>query len=478
MVPTVASSERSPAAPRAFFALAPGREVDAFARALAGDGWAVAESAEDADSIVADAGPEGLAWLERAPSLPHRPDVVLVASFGTVQDAVEAMRRGAFDYLTRPTSPDHVVLALRRARERRALREENEGLRESLSERFSLGELPSKDARLRRVAEVVAAVADTRASVLITGESGTGKTLLARQIHSLSSRARKPFVVVDCGAVPANLLESSLFGHARGAFTGAVRDKPGVFELAHGGTVFLDEITNASLDVQAKLLRVVQERTFERVGETRTREADLRWIAASNRDLPREVREGRFREDLYWRLNVVALEVPPLRERPGDVPMLAEMFLRRFALEHGRKVQRIDPAVVSLLCAAPWPGNVRQLEHAVERAVLMARGDVLTLDDLSPELRSGDPASAALPPEGAGSLKRALEEPERELVRRALESCGGRRARAAALLGINRTTLFNKMRKLGLLDFPCGPRAALDSRAGPPHSAETPGRTA
>jgi len=257
------------------------------------------------------------------------------------------------------------------------------------------------------------------------------------------------------------LLESTLFGHARGAFTGAVKDKPGIIESAEGGTVFLDELANAPLDVQAKLLRVVQERNFERVGETRTRRADVRWIAATNRDLRREVAEGRFREDLFWRLNVVSLALPPLRERPGDVPMLVEAFVLRFAREHGRPARAIDPSALSALCAAPWPGNVRELQHAIERAVLLADGETLRREDFGSELGLPEAASAVPQLEaGEGALKRALEEPERELVRRALEACDGRRARTAALLGINRATLFNKMRKHGLLDFPCGPQRA------------------
>jgi DNA-binding NtrC family response regulator len=456
---------------RLLLAHAPGREADDLERALSADGWTVERRGEEQAELALGDGASGAgAWsavvaeaegglrlLERLAGLPERPEVVLLASFGTIQDAVEAMRRGAFDYLSRPFSPEHVALALRRARESRSLRSENRRLRDSLDARFSLGELPSKDVRMRRIAEVVGSIADTRASVLITGESGTGKTLLARTIHARSSRAHAPFVVVDCGAVPAALLESTLFGHARGAFTGAVRDKPGVFETAAGGTVFLDEIANSPLDVQAKLLRVVQDRTFERVGETRTREVDLRWIAATNRELAREVAEGRFREDLFWRLNVVALELPPLRERPGDVPLLAEQFLRRYAAEHERAIAGIAPDALVALCAAPWPGNVRQLEHAIERAVLLCRGERLQLEDLGVELGDARAPSAALPApyEGAARpLTAALAEPERALVRRALEATGGRRGRAAELLGINRTTLFNKMRKHGLLDFP------------------------
>ena len=459
-------NRRQPGSARVQLCLPPGGERDDLREALEASGYQVdvLERLEDGelacDVLVADArGSDAL--LDGLRTRPGAPDVVLIASFGTIQDAVLSIRRGAFDYLSRPTSPEHVLHAVRRALAARELRSENERLRDTLVERAESGEPLSRDARMRRNMEIVERVADTTASVLITGESGTGKSMLARALHVRSSRASRPFVVLDCGAVPPSLLESTLFGHMRGAFTGAVKDKPGLVESAEGGTVFLDELTNAPLDVQAKLLRVVQERTFERVGETRSRRADVRWIAATNRDVRREVAEGRFREDLFWRLNVVSLELPPLRERPGDVPMLAEAFVLRFAREHARPARGIEPGALSALCAAPWPGNVRQLQHAVERAVLLADGELLRRADFASEL--GLPESPASVPElgpGEGALKRALEEPERELVRRALEACGGRRARAAALLGINRATLFNKMRKHGLLDFPCGPERA------------------
>jgi two-component system response regulator AtoC len=426
------------------------------------------------DALLADPRHGGLDLLELSQRHPSPPPVLLLDGLGTIRDAVDSIRRGAFDYLSRPISPDQLALALRRAAQARELRTENERLRKSLGERFSIGKIETRDPRLARIAQLVAAIADTRVHVLIQGESGTGKTLLARTIHQSSSRSGAPFVEVSCGALPATLLESELFGHARGAFTGAVRDRAGLFEAADGGTLFLDEISSAPGELQVKLLRVLQDRAFERVGETRTRHADVRVIAATNRDLAAEVQAGRFREDLFYRIHVVSLELPPLRERSGDVPLLAEAFLQRFAQLHGRPVPELSREALARLCAAPWPGNVRQLENVIERAVLLGSG-VIEPADLGLELASAPAAQAV---SGAGGdaeagvlpLKRALEEPEKRIIQRALALNDGNRQRTARMLGVNRTTLFNKMRKYRLLDAQRAGAARLDSPPGMPQA--------
>ena len=310
------------------------------------------------------------------------PPVILFDDFEDKESHRDAVRRGAFDALCRPVSEEQVLLAVRRALESHTLRAENARLREAVQSRSEFGALISSDARMERVFETVRAVADSRATLLIQGESGTGKTVLARAIHERSSRARGPFVAVDCGSLPGSLLETELFGHVKGAFTGAVRDRAGKFELADGGTIFLDEIANASSELQKKLLRVIEEGQFERVGDSKTRTSDARVIAATHVDLARAVTEGRFREDLYYRIHVVAIEIPPLRARIGDVPLLAERFRERFVARHGRAVRGFAADAVASLCAHAWPGNVRELENTVERAVLLARTDELTAADL------------------------------------------------------------------------------------------------
>ncbi len=465
-----------PRRPRVLFCLPDPGQAEDLARRGRQEGWETAAGGapellgEPWDAVVtAGEGPaEPLLRGFGAGSDP--PAVLLLSGFGTLEDALAAVRRGAFDCLPWPTTGEQVVLSVARALEQRRLSAETRRLRASGSGRYQLGRVRTRDARLRRVLELAESVADTRASVLIRGETGTGKSLLARMLHERSSRAAGPFVVVDCGALPAQLLESELFGHVRGAFTGAVRDKPGRFEEAHGGTLFLDEISSASSDLQMRLLRAIQERVVERVGSNATLEVDVRLVFATNRDLRAEVEAGRFREDLYWRVHVVALELPPLRERPGDIPLLAEDFRERWSSEHRREVDSFEPQALELLCAAPWPGNVRQLENTIERAVLLARGPKIAPQDLGGEFLAAPLAARGRPrhfgPSALGeascrpqTLKEALAQPEREILVEALEHNGWNRQRTAAMLGINRTTLFNKMRKHDLFGLePAPPR--------------------
>ena len=369
--------------------------------------------------------------------------------------------------LPAPMDATAVLSAFGRALERAELEAENAGLRAQLDKRLSLGPLVSRDAAMGELLETARTVADTRATVLLLGESGTGKSLLARALHAHSLRAAEPFVVVNCGALPGPLLESELFGHAKGAFTGAVQDKLGRFELASSGTLFLDEINSAPPELQVKLLRVLQERSFERVGESTTRQTNARVIAASNQDLLAEVQAGRFREDLYWRLNVVSLELPPLRQRPADLAILVERFLVDFAQEYERPLALLSPEALGAVAAYAWPGNVRQLMNALERAVLLATGPEINLECLPPEVRA---AALKWPQPGLDdslesglqvlsgladlpTLKEALAAPERAILVRALELARGSRKDAADSLGINRTTLFNKMKKYALMDL-------------------------
>lgn len=383
----------------------------------------------------------------------HHPDaaVIMITGYGTVDTAVEAIRLGAFDFLTKPLIDEELLMAIGRAMNQRQVIEENQTLKAQLDMRFGMENIVGRDHRMLKIFDVIDAVADTRATVLITGESGTGKSLIARAIHRRSSRRDKPFVEVACGALPETLLESELFGHVAGAFTGAVGEKLGKFKLADEGTIFLDEISTASPAMQVKLLRVLQDFEFEPVGGTKTCRVDTRLILATNDDLAKLVAEGRFRQDLFYRINVINVELPPLRDRIGDIPLLAEHFLRQVCEDSGKQVRGFTDEAMNALRRYRWPGNVRELQNAIERAVLLGKGGAVAPDDLPAALETAGRVSAEAV--AGRTLKQAMEDPERQIIRDVLEANNWNRNVTAETLGINRTTLYKKMKRLGLEDL-------------------------
>ncbi|MBL9015563.1 MAG: sigma-54-dependent Fis family transcriptional regulator [Myxococcales bacterium] len=379
----------------------------------------------------------------------HRPEVILVTAYATKETALAAMKRGAYDYLTKPFQVDEINAVIDRALEKRALVQANLKLRDQVAGRWRLASLLGKSNAMQKVFELIGKLHSARTSVLITGESGTGKELVARALHTEGSRAKMPFVAVNCGAIPDELMESELFGHKKGAFTGAVHDKVGLFQEADGGTLFLDEIGELSLGLQVKLLRVLQERKVKAVGSTEEVEVDVRVVCATNRDLEAEVARGAFRADLYYRLNVIQVWIPPLRHRREDIALLAEHFAREFAAEHGRAVQ-LSAAGLRALESYDFPGNVRELRNIIERGVTLASSPTLGAEDFP--LRQSRPSAevpAELPAEGV-DLDRLLTDYERMWVTRALEKADGVRKRAATLLGISFRSLRYRLEKLGL----------------------------
>ncbi|HXH06932.1 MAG TPA: sigma-54 dependent transcriptional regulator [Vicinamibacterales bacterium] len=421
------------------------------------DGHVVREASSPADALAAlDASPvdvvvtdvrmdgasDGLALLKVLKARDPDLEVVLITAFGTIDDAVEAIKTGAYDYLTKPADPERLRITIRRAAERRALAREVRQLRAQMG---TADEIVAVSKPMQAVLATIAQLAKSDSTVLIEGESGTGKELLARALYRQSERRRGRFVPINCGAIPESILESELFGHRKGAFTGAVGDKKGLLEEADGGVLFLDEIGEMPQSMQVRLLRFLQDGEVRRIGDTSTRRVDVRLVAATHRSLEQEVTRGTIRQDFYYRINVVAVHVPPLRDRTEDVPALAELFLRRTAARYRRAVTGFSPGAMALLTSYHWPGNVRELENAVERAINLASGELVTEADLPAAITlqgaaPGRPADTGAP----GG--------ERERLLAALERCRWNHSRAAALLGISRTTLWRKMREHRILD--------------------------
>jgi two-component system response regulator PilR (NtrC family) len=378
-------------------------------------------------------------------------EVILVTAFATTDTAISAMKQGAYDYLTKPFKVDEINAVIGRAMEKRRLVAENAALREQVAGRVRLAQLLGRSRAMQKVFELIQKIQSTRTSVLITGESGTGKELVARALHTEGNRSSGPFVAVNCGAIPDELMESELFGHKKGAFTGAVADKPGLFQQAAGGTLFLDEIGELGLGLQVKLLRGLQERRVKPVGATEEVEVDVRVVAATNRELEEEVARGAFRSDLYYRLNVIEVRLPPLRQRREDIPLLVEHFMRRFATEQDKAIEGITPEALQRLEEHEFPGNVRELENVMERAVALSSGPMIDVDVL-PALRSAtktptDPI-VEFPADGV-DLDRLMADYERAIVQKALEKAGGVRKRAAQMLGISFRSLRYRLEKLG-----------------------------
>ncbi len=405
---------------------------------------------------------DGLEILRQARETDARTQVIIVTGHGTVETAVEAMRKGAYHYVRKPVNLVELQALIERAGRQQSLERENVELHRQLEDRYGFEGIVGNHPSMRRIFEAIPMVAQTAVTVLITGESGTGKELVARAIHYNSPRRAKPFVALSCAALSESLIESELFGHERGAFTGADARRIGRFEYANGGTLFLDEVGDLPIPTQVKLLRVIETGEFQRVGSNQSLRADFRLIAATNQDLQALIRQGKFREELYFRLHVVMFRLPPLRERREDVPLLIDAFLKEFRRRYRKNVQGASPEVRAILSAHAWPGNVRELRNALEGMIVLARDRILNVGDLPPSLASAVPAPA---PEPSGGSVRPIKEVEREMIRKALESCGGRREEAARALGIGERTLYRKLERYGLRDA---------GRATAPHGQEAP----
>lgn len=398
---------------------------------------------------------DGLEVIERVMRIDSKIIPIVMTGFGTVECAVQAMKAGAFDFVTKPFDPDTVVVVVQKAIEFQRLRQENHLLRKAVREQYRLEQLIGVSEPMQQVLDFVQKVADSDSTVLIQGESGTGKELVARMLHFNSSRKDRPMVPVNCGAIPETLLESELFGHEKGAFTGAAQTRMGRFELANGGTIFLDEVGEMSLSLQVKLLRVIQERSFERVGGSRTIQVDVRIVAATNQDLEKMVEEKRFRQDLYYRLNVIPIITPPLRDRQSDIPLLIDHFLKRFNHMKQTDVSGFTPEALELLTTFHWPGNIRELENMVERLVVLKKRGQLSVEDLPDKLQKKPAAQPEMKEqfirftEDGIHLSNEVEQYENQLIVEAMRKANGVTARAAQLLHVNRTTLVEKLKRRG-----------------------------
>ena len=395
----------------------------------------------------------GLDLLSALKAKQHPATVIVMSAYGNVDLAIEAMKAGAYDYVGKPFKPDEIVLALRKAEEREALRRENRALKEQIHKDSQFESILAKSREVLEIVRTIAKIADFKTTVLVTGESGTGKELVARAIHARSSRKNAPFVAINCGAIPENLLESELFGHKRGAFTDATADRRGLFEEATGGTLFLDEIGELPLNLQVKLLRALQEETIRRLGDSKDVKIDVRIVTATHRDLSADVKAGRFREDLFYRINVLAIHVPPLRSRREDVGLLIDHFITRNNARLGTNIRGVSTEGRKLMLEYPWPGNVRELENTIERAMVLADGDVLQVGDLPERMREAlDPVQAHLA-SGELSVKKTTAAIEQILIRRALQKTKGNRTRAAELLEISHRALLYKIKDYKITDL-------------------------
>ncbi|HEX2120678.1 MAG TPA: sigma-54 dependent transcriptional regulator [Thermoanaerobaculia bacterium] len=410
---------------------------------------------EEVDLVILDVMLPGISGIDTMRAIrisnPHLP-VIIITAFSSIDGAIDAMKQGAFHYIPKPFKNEEVVLTVNKALEQRRLSRENERLKSELSEKYAYSNIIGKSEIMRKVFDLIRLAAPSRSNILVQGESGTGKELVAKAIHHASPRARNAFVTVNSGSLPPELLESSLFGHMKGAFTGAIATKRGVFEVADGGSIFLDEIGNINLETQAKLLRVIQEKEFMRLGSVETVKVDVRIIAATNADLHKLMAESRFREDLYYRLNVITIQLPPLRRKREDIPLLVQHFLHKYSEENKRRVKEVTPDAMRILLDHSWPGNVRELENTIERAVVLCTGDRITPELLPDYLRyptRTDQPAMVVPIEGI-SLKDAVSNYERTMILQSLELANGVQKRAAELLQLKPSTLNEMMKRLGI----------------------------